>query len=888
MSQSRPLTKTSHRTIQFLSNRAFWHSLGLSLILALCLAGMSACSENVDQCNETKACPTGQSCVSGKCVAQEGSTDKEKAAQNEQSTPDGGTTEQLPEEIKEVAPEKPPLPKIYKWRKSTSGSADLWGVHMFDNKLAWVVGDKGTVLHTQDGGRTWKKQTSGITTALYSVHFSSAKEGWAVGKGGIALHTTNGGTSWKKKVAPTKEDLRDVFFVDENHGWIVGNNFTLLRTRTKGSSWGSVSESLNFNLHSVHFNSRNDGYIAGSHGTLINTRDGAQKITTLVTGTQDIFYGISFFDDNNGWAVGEAGAMRKSEDRGEGWDKMDSGVKQDLHDVAFISLKRGWIVGKGGTFSVTRDAGRVWSPVLKDKLPDLYAISVKSDKAGIVVGKAGTIIFLNEEEGECVPDTEQECYTGPASTKGVGTCKAGKQKCENGKWGPCDGQILPEPKEVCHNGEDNNCNGKSDSEDGCPACEEKQTRSCYTGPKPTTGTGACRPGTQTCTNKAWGKCEGQTLPKEEDCNGIDDNCDGKIDNDIKIKKACAISYGVCASGSQTCSKGKWVACKATDYGKDYEKKESKCDGKDNDCNGIIDEYCACKKDGEKRPCYSGRKGTEGKGLCKKGEQVCTKGKWTGCQNQVTPAREICQDKKDNDCDGQIDEKTQYALSLDGRGSYGILTYNKATNLQTFTIEGWFYPAYLNRRAQALVSRSEYDGYGLYVDYPRRGQVTFRVYPEGGRTYVSATASIKGRLSNYKWHHVAGTFDGKMVRLWINGKKAAEKAHNGKVKYSRSEVPLILGAEAGVKTVARDARYFVGRITNVKLSNKALYTKDFTPSCILNIDGSTVGLWPVDEGTGEVLGDKNGSLHIKRVKGTWRESIRCKGFHPGGCVTPKRP
>ena len=69
-----------------------------------------------------------------------------------------------------------------------------------------------------------------------------------------------------------------------------------------------------------------------------------------------------------------------------------------------------------------------------------------------------------------------------------------------------------------------------------------------------------------------------------------------------------------------------------------------CDGKDNDCDGDIDEDCPCVY-GEKRDC-----GTD-EGRCERGEQVCIAGSWTECSGGVRPIAEICGNGIDEDCDG---------------------------------------------------------------------------------------------------------------------------------------------------------------------------------------------------------------------------------------------
>ena len=65
-----------------------------------------------------------------------------------------------------------------------------------------------------------------------------------------------------------------------------------------------------------------------------------------------------------------------------------------------------------------------------------------------------------------------------------------------------------------------------------PACSVGQTRPCYTGPQGTSGVGLCKPGTQSCASDGtWGTtCAGQVLPQTEVCNGMDDDCNGIVDD----------------------------------------------------------------------------------------------------------------------------------------------------------------------------------------------------------------------------------------------------------------------------------------------------------------------------------------------------------------------
>jgi hypothetical protein len=121
------------------------------------------------------------------------------------------------------------------------------------------------------------------------------------------------------------------------------------------------------------------------------------------------------------------------------------------------------------------------------------------------------------------------CYSGPPGTQGVGRCRGGSRVCSMGMMTACTGEIVPIP-EICGNGVDEDCNGMID--DGCGVCSPGATRTCYTGPAGTAGVGICRSGSESCTAmREWsGVCSGQTTPVAELCgNGLDDNCNGMID-----------------------------------------------------------------------------------------------------------------------------------------------------------------------------------------------------------------------------------------------------------------------------------------------------------------------------------------------------------------------
>jgi len=105
-------------------------------------------------------------------------------------------------------------------------------------KQVWRVGEGGSISHSTDGAKTWKKQNSGVTVDLTSGSATSDKVAWIAGRNGTLLLTTDAGKHWKQISTPITGDLGGVHAADATHAsiWDVPNRRSF-ETSDGGETW---------------------------------------------------------------------------------------------------------------------------------------------------------------------------------------------------------------------------------------------------------------------------------------------------------------------------------------------------------------------------------------------------------------------------------------------------------------------------------------------------------------------------------------------------------------------------------------------------------------------------------------------------------------------------
>lgn len=177
-------------------------------------------------------------------------------------------------------------------------------IYFIDPKVGWVVGSKGRIYHTQDGGKHWVLRKSHTDFSLDKIHFIDAKRGWVAGMKfndsatefidnpdatGIVLHTDNGGKDWKIQWKKRVDymSLVGLHFVDDKSGWVAGmttefgGTCLVLRTNDGGKTW-KEKELTGIEPRRLHVLNRNRAAVITEDNHVVLTRDGGKTWTEQI------------------------------------------------------------------------------------------------------------------------------------------------------------------------------------------------------------------------------------------------------------------------------------------------------------------------------------------------------------------------------------------------------------------------------------------------------------------------------------------------------------------------------------------------------------------------------------------------------------------------------
>jgi photosystem II stability/assembly factor-like uncharacterized protein len=230
----------------------------------------------------------------------------------------------------------------------------MLGIARIGDRLI-AVGERGSVLLSDDSGNTWRSAPTGSEATLTHITVVGPKSAYAVGWDATILRTDDAGESWVKQHEDTSQDngLFAVVGLPDGRA-LAGGTYGLFYETEDGKSWKD--------LHN-------------------DTLDPDAHTNALVTPTA-----------NRILLAGEAGSLYLSEDAGKAWKHLDFPYKGSLFGALALGADDWLVFGLRGHAFRTQDAGAHWVSLPTDTPVGLMGGAVLTDGRVVLVGSGGAVV----------------------------------------------------------------------------------------------------------------------------------------------------------------------------------------------------------------------------------------------------------------------------------------------------------------------------------------------------------------------------------------------------------------------------------------------------------------------------------------------------------------
>jgi photosystem II stability/assembly factor-like uncharacterized protein len=297
-----------------------------------------------------------------------------------------------------------------------------------------AVGQRGSIIVSRDAGATWKQSPVPVSSDLTAVQFVDARQGWAVGHDGVVLHTEDGGDTWRvqldgrkanallvaatsRRVArdPASDEAKkslaeamryqeqgadkpflDVWFADANVGYAVGAYNLIVRTADGGKTWESWFDRTDnprlLNLYAIRATPGGDVYVAGESGLVMKLDAAGQRFRALQVPYTGSFFGLTATRDAV-LVFGLRGTVLRSADGGRSWTQANVGLSGPVVGAARAANDATLLADSGGRVVVSDDGGVSFRKVALNQTVALTGMTDAGNGRLAVVGPRGVAII---------------------------------------------------------------------------------------------------------------------------------------------------------------------------------------------------------------------------------------------------------------------------------------------------------------------------------------------------------------------------------------------------------------------------------------------------------------------------------------------------------------
>lgn len=252
------------------------------------------------------------------------------------------------------------------------------------------VGVHGTILVSQDAGKTWKQAVVPVSSDLTNVRFSGPKLAWAVGHDGVVLRSLDAGQTWTRVL-----DGRTLLAVLDKHyraqvAMGVADAAAIVDEVARAAALSATPGVLPYPFLDIRIGADGEGFVAGAFGLLLRTGDGGKTwepwLEKAGNDRRMHLYALEQTADGKLYLAGEQGLLRRL-DRAAG-RFVEVATPYGGTWFGLASNEAGLVAfGLRGNAYLSADGGTAWKPL---------ALGTQATVVGAFACAPGELAFVTQ------------------------------------------------------------------------------------------------------------------------------------------------------------------------------------------------------------------------------------------------------------------------------------------------------------------------------------------------------------------------------------------------------------------------------------------------------------------------------------------------------------
>lgn len=277
-------------------------------------------------------------------------------------------------------------------------TATINQIYFMNDQLGWAATSAGQVLSTYDAGKTWK-MTQVTSRSIHDIQVLG-RQGYLVGERGLLMKTTDGGATWNDISLNIKYDLVGVGITNDSSIIICGNDQNTMSksvgvvfdSRDHGKTWKKHGYRLGNGYTDLAIYPPKKVYLLAAKKAFHSINNGVRYFHGKYEGNR-LGLGFDFINDW-GFMVGFKGLFARSTNHGRSWEEVPVGITKNLYAVEMFDQVSGVAVGDDGLVLYFYDSGDRHEVENCGYNDDLHAVFVTGQK--IFMGGQNGLLLSRE------------------------------------------------------------------------------------------------------------------------------------------------------------------------------------------------------------------------------------------------------------------------------------------------------------------------------------------------------------------------------------------------------------------------------------------------------------------------------------------------------------